>query len=112
MTTLFDRVYADTKQAVIDINANETDCYTRFFNGSFELFMIANAGGYSILFDRTNDRMIVAWALRLNGSNTDDTIKGSWGNGYYFMNEGGNDLATRYDLIKVVDLFINKALKG
>lgn len=107
---LFERVLRDTKQAVIDINAGETYNYIRFFNHKDEMILIATSGGYSIIKDNTNDRMIVAWCLRLNGSNIDDTIKGDWGQGYYFDNDGGNDLVSRYELNDVVDLFIKKAL--
>lgn len=114
---LFDRLLKDTKQALIDIQAGETRFYTRFRNNQHDLFVIASSGGYSIIYDNCCDKMIVAWSVRLvYKTDTFDEILdktcliGDWGQGYYFDNNGGNDLVERYDLVSVVELFIKKAL--
>lgn len=100
---MFNRILDDVKSDLKDI---ETGCIDRFFNfenSGMECFVLATAGGYSIVYDRTNDRMIVAYALHSRGNN-----KGDWGQGYYFMNDGGNDLNNRYNLVDVVELWLNK----
>lgn len=88
--------------------------YVRFNNNSMACYILATSGGYSVIYDDTNDRLIVAWLVRLFGHEFgDDGItlfnKGDWGQGYYFMNNGGNDLISRYELDKVAELFIEKA---
>lgn len=113
ITKLFDRLLKDTKQGIINIDSNETQSYTRFINNGMECFIIATSGGYHVIYDNSNDRLIVAWLVRLYGHEfMGDTlnIKGDWCQGYYFENKGGNDIVDRYDLINVIELFVKKAL--
>ena len=106
---LLNTIIGQVKQDVININAGEIDSYLRFKNNGMDCFSLCNSGGYSIIYDNTNDRLIVAWAVKLNIDFTLNEINGSWGNGHYFNNNGGNDIIERYDIGNVSDLFIRKA---
>ena len=108
---LNDTVTRQVKQDIINIQAGETDSYMQFMNNGMQCFSLCNSGGYSIIYDNTADRLIVAWAVRISVDNITGTLKGSWGNGYYYNNEGGNDLLTRYDIPSVVSLWLDKALE-
>ena len=106
---LLNTIIGQVKQDVININAGEIDSYLRFKNNGMDCFSLCNSGGYSIVYDNSNDRLIVAWAVKLNIDFTLNEINGSWGNGYYFNNNGGNNVIERYDMGNVSDLFIRKA---
>ena len=87
--------------------------YTRFINNGMECFIVATSGGYHVIYDNSHDRLIVAWLVRLYGHELmGDTLNviGDWGQGYYFDNNGGDDLMTRYDIEEVARMFIKKAL--
>ena len=99
----------DVKQAIIDIQSGEDDRYMKFLNNGLVCYSIACSGIYSIISDYTNDMFLVAWLLKVQGANTHDCIDGSWGQGYYFENNGGNYIFERYDVGAVVDLFLRKA---
>lgn len=109
-STIKETIVDDVKQAIIDIQAGEEDCFMKFLNNGMVGYSIACSGGYSIIYDCTNDRLVVAWLLKVRGSNIHDCIDGSWGQGYYFDNNGGSYLNERYDIDRVVDLFVRKAL--
>lgn len=106
VTTAIDRL--------ADIQGAYTKDYTRFINNGMECFILMTSGGYHLIYDNSADRLIVAWLVRLYGhefaSDGSLNIKGDWGQGYYFMNNGGDDLMSRYDIDKAVELFIKKAL--
>lgn len=106
---LLNTIIGQVKQDIININAGEVDSYLRFQNNGMDCFSLCNSGGYSIIYDNTNDRLIVAWAVKLNIDFVLNEVKGSWGNGYYYNNEGGNDIIDRYCIAEVSDLFISKA---
>lgn len=106
---LLNTIIGQVKQDIINIQANEIDSYLRFKNNGMDCFSLCNSGGYSIIYDNTNDRLIVAWAVKLNIDFVLNEVKGSWGNGYYFNNNGGNNVIDRYDIGNVSDLFIRKA---
>lgn len=105
---LLNAIIGNLKQDVIDVNAGDT-VTAKFENNGMTCHILAAGGGYFVIFDSTNDRMVVAWSLRLDKDATTDKVKGSWGNGYYFDNNGGNDIIDRYELPQVADLFIKKA---
>ena len=95
-----------------DSNAFKND-YTRFINNGMECFIVATSGGYHVIYDNSHDRLVVAWLVRLYGHEfMGDTLNviGDWGQGYYFNNNGGNDLMSRYEIEKVARMFIKKAL--
>ena len=108
---LLNTIIRQVKQDIINIQANETDNYLRFKNNDMDCFSLCNGGGYSIIYDNTNDRLIVAWAVKLSIDFVLNEVNGSWGNGHYFNNNSGNDIIDRYDIGKVSDLFISKAFE-
>ena len=108
---LLNTITRQVKQDIINIQANETYNYLRFKNNGRDCFSLCNSGGYSIIYDNTNDRLIVAWAVKLSIDFVLNEVNGSWGNGYYFDNNGGNDIIDRYDIGNVSDLFIRKAFE-
>jgi hypothetical protein len=108
---LLNTVIRQVKQDIINIQAGEVDSYLRFENNGMDCFSLCNSGGYSIIYDNTNDRLIVAWALRLSINFAFQVNKGSWGNGYYFNNNGGNDIIDRYEIDNVVSLWLDKAFE-
>lgn len=108
---LLNTIIGQVKQDIINIQANEVYSYLRFKNNRMDCFSLCNSGGYSIIYDNTNDRLIVAWAVRLNIDFTLNEVNGSWGSGYYFNNNGGNDIIDRYDIGNVSDFFIGKAFR-
>ena len=108
---LLNTITRQVKQDIININANETDSYLRFKNSGMDCFSLCNSGGYSVIYDNTNDRLIVAWAVKLSIDFVLNEVNGAWGNGHYFDNNGGNNIIDRYDIGKVADLFIRKAFE-
>lgn len=110
------RIEKNIKMAIDRINdyCNDfTKDYTRFINNGMECFILMTSGGYHVIYDNSNDRLIIAWLVRLYGHEfMGDTLNvvGDWGQGYYFNNNGGNDLMSRYDIGRAVELFIKKAL--
>ena len=106
---LLNTIIGQVKQDVININAGEIYSYLRLKNNGMDCFSLCNIGGYSIIYDNTNDRLIVAWAVKLNNNFKLKSVNGSWDSSYYFDNNGGNDIIERYDIGNVSDLFIRKA---
>lgn len=109
------RIEKNIKMAIDRLNDGKAfkNDYTRFINNGMECFVIATSGGYHVIYDNSNDRLIVAWLVRLYGHEfMGDTLNviGDWGQGYYFNNNGGNDLMSRYEIEEVARLFIKKAL--
>ena len=109
---LLNTIIGQVKQDIININAGEIDSYLRFKNNGMDCFSLCNSGGYSIIYDNTNDRLIVAWAVKLNIDFTLNEVNGSWGSGYYYSNSGSNDIIDRYYIGIVSDFFISKAFRG
>lgn len=105
---LNEAITKQVKQGIVDAQAGDT-VTVKFENDGMTCHLLASCGGYFIIYDSSADRLVVAWALRLS-KNSDEIVKGSWGNGYYFLNNGGNDLIERYEIHEVVELFIQKAL--
>ena len=106
---LLNTIIGQVKQDIINIQAGEVDSYLRFQNNRMDCFSLCNSGGYSIIYDNTTDRLIVAWAVKLSIDFVLNEVKGSWGNGYYFDNNGGNDVIDRYNIGNVASLWIEKA---
>lgn len=96
------------KQGIIDAQSGDTTTI-EFENNGMTCHLLNKINNYNIVYDSTNDRLIIAWALELHGDFSTG-LKGSWGNGNYFMNEGGNDLIERYQIAEVADTFNKKAL--
>ena len=109
MTALNPAIERQVKQGIIDAQAGDT-VTVKFENNSMTCHLLASCGGYFIIYDSTADRLIVAWSLRLANDSINNKVIGDWGNGYYFDNNGGNDIVTRYDIKEVVKLFIEKSL--
>lgn len=107
---LLNTIIGQVKQDIININAGEVDSYLRFKNNGMDCFSLCNSGGYSIIYDNTYDRLIVAFAVKLSIDFTLNEVNGSWGNGHYFDNNGGNDVIDRYNIGNVASLWIKKAL--
>ena len=56
---LLNTIIGQVKQDIININAGEVDSYLRFQNNGMDCFSLCNSGGYSIIYDNTNDSWIV-----------------------------------------------------
>ena len=108
-TQLQHRLIDEVCTAIATINNGE-EFGLSFDNDGFKLVSIMNCGGYSILFDRTNDRLIVVWAVKIK-TNILGQLEGSWGNGYYFdIDSAEQTTRLRYQVEQVVELFTKKAL--
>lgn len=101
--TLLNGMIAELKQAMIDEAAGELVNQFEFTNHGDRFKVIAQVGAWSVIYDCSRDRLIVAWALKPFNDGT-----GAWGNGFYFDNEGGNDLIERYKIDDVASFFIDK----
>ena len=106
---LLNSVIGKIKQGIIDVEAKDAT-YISFKNNDINCHILASCGGYSVIFDSINDRLIVVWCLKIWKSCIDGSITGGWGNGHYFDNNGGNDIIERYNIDDVANLFIEKGL--
>lgn len=88
------------------VNATSNDEYNagiQFQNHDMKCFSMISMGDYGIVYDSTHDRLIVVWGLHIR-----DNRQGDWGQGYYFDNNGGNDLNSRYQIKEVIRLLLDK----
>lgn len=92
------------KQMVINaINDDEYNAGIMFQNHDMKCFSMISLGDYGIVFDSTNDRLIVVWSLHIR-----DDRQGDWGQGYYFDNNGSSDLCNRYQIKEAIKLLLDK----
>ena len=78
-----ENLIAGIKQAVVDIDAGETDAYIKFNKDGSAVYLINMIGSYTLLYMPINDMIILAWGLRTQASPA-CLINCSWGNGTYF----------------------------
>ena len=105
---LFNSMIKTIKQGIVDAQSGDT-MTIEFENNGMTCHLLNKINDYSIIYDSTNDRLVIAWALELHGDFSTG-LKGSWGNGQYFMNIGGNDLIERYQIAEVASAFNKMAL--
>ena len=87
---------AGIKQAVVDIDAGETDAYIKFNKDGDAVYLINMIGSYALLYMPINDMIILAWGLRTQTSPA-CLINCSWGNGTYFNARFPSYIDDRYD---------------
>ena len=86
-----ENLIAGIKQAVVDIDAGETDAYIKFNKDGDAVYLINMIGSYPI-----NDMIILVWGLRTQASPA-CLINCSWGNGTYFNARFPSYIDDRYD---------------
>lgn len=91
-----ENLIAGIKQAVVDIDAGETDAYIKFNKDGDAVYLINMIGSYALLYMPINDMIILAWGLRTQASPA-CLINCSWGNGIYFNNTEYSSISNRYD---------------
>ena len=87
---------AGIKQAVVDIDAGETDAYIKFNKDGDAVYLINMIGSHALLYMPINDMIILAWGLRTQASPA-CLINCSWGNGTYFNARFPSYIDDRYD---------------
>lgn len=93
------------------INSDNTYYGFCFYNRADRMYCLHSINGYSIIYDFSNDRMVVAYNLKIHTELGTMIVLGEWTQGYYFDNEADNDLSIRYELENVVNLFLEKITK-
>lgn len=91
-----ENLIAGIKQAVVDIDAGETDAYIKFNKDGDAVYLINMIGSYALLYMPINDMIILAWGLRTQASPA-CLINCSWGNGTYFNARFPSYIDDRYD---------------
>lgn len=91
-----ENLIAGIKQAVVDIDAGETDAYIKFNKDGDAVYLINMIGSYALLYMPINDMIILAWGLRTQTSPA-CLINCSWGNGTYFNARFPSYIDDRYD---------------
>ena len=91
-----ENLIAGIKQAVVDIDAGETDAYIKFNKDGDAVYLINMIGSYTLLYMPINDMIILAWGLRTRTSPA-CLINCSWGNGTYFNARFPSYIDDRYD---------------
>lgn len=91
-----ENLIAGIKQAVVDIDAGETDAYIKFNKDGSAVYLINMIGSYALLYMPINDMIILAWGLRTQTSPA-CLINCSWGNGTYFNARFPSYIDDRYD---------------
>lgn len=91
-----ENLIAGIKQAVVDIDAGETDAYIKFNKDGDAVYLINMIGSHALLYMPINDMIILAWGLRTQTSPA-CLINCSWGNGTYFNARFPSYIDDRYD---------------
>ena len=91
-----ENLIAGIKQAVVDIDAGETDAYIKFNKDGDAVYLINMIGSYALLYMPINDMIILVWGLRTQASPA-CLINCSWGNGTYFNARFPSYIDDRYD---------------
>lgn len=91
-----ENLIAGIKQAVVDIDAGETDAYIKFNKDGDAVYLINMIGSHALLYMPINDMIILAWGLRTQASPA-CLINCSWGNGTYFNARFPSYIDDRYD---------------
>lgn len=91
-----ENLIAGIKQAVVDIDAGETDAYIKFNKDGDAVYLINMIGSHALLYMPINDMIILVWGLRTQASPA-CLINCSWGNGTYFNARFPSYIDDRYD---------------
>lgn len=91
-----ENLIAGIKQAVVDIDAGETDAYIKFNKDGSAVYLINMIGSHALLYMPINDMIILVWGLRTQTSPA-CLINCSWGNGTYFNARFPSYIDDRYD---------------
>lgn len=102
-----ENLIAGIKQAVVDIDAGETDAYIKFNKDGDAVYLINMIGSHALLYMPINDMIILAWGLRTQASPA-CLINCSWGNGIYFNNTEYSSISNRYDWEKIARYVIDR----
>lgn len=102
-----ENLIAGIKQAVVDIDAGETDAYIKFNKDGDAVYLINMIGSHALLYMPINDMIILAWGLRTQTSPA-CLINCSWGNGIYFNNTEYSSISNRYDWEKIARYVIDR----
>lgn len=102
-----ENLIAGIKQAVVDIDAGETDAYIKFNKDGNAVYLINMIGSHALLYMPINDMIILAWGLRTQASPA-CLINCSWGNGTYFNKTEYSSISNRYDWEKIARYVIDR----
>ena len=102
-----ENLIAGIKQAVVDIDAGETDAYIKFNKDGDAVYLINMIGSYALLYMPINDMIILAWGLRTQASPA-CLINCSWGNGTYFNARFPSYIDDRYDWDNISKYLIDR----
>lgn len=102
-----ENLIAGIKQAVVDIDAGETDAYIKFNKDGDAVYLINMIGSHALLYMPINDMIILVWGLRTQASPA-CLINCSWGNGIYFNNTEYSSISNRYDWEKIARYVIDR----
>lgn len=103
-----ENLIAGIKQAVVDIDAGETDAYMVFRNNGAKFYLINMIGSHSLLYSPSNGFLVLAWGLRTQKDICDDLLQCSWGNGIYFNAEYPSYIDDKYDWDTISKYVIDK----
>lgn len=102
-----ENLIAGIKQAVVDIDAGETDAYIKFNKDGDAVYLINMIGSHALLYMPINDMIILVWGLRTQASPA-CLINCSWGNGTYFNARFPSYIDDRYDWEKIARYVIDR----
>lgn len=102
-----ENLIAGIKQAVVDIDAGETDAYIKFNKDGDAVYLINMIGSHALLYMPINDMIILVWGLRTQASPA-CLINCSWGNGTYFNARFPSYIDDRYDWEQIARYVIDR----
>lgn len=100
-----ENLIAGIKQAVVDIDAGETDAYMALYNQGIKHYLINLIGSHALLYRPQYDTIVLVWGLRTEINLLNDRIECSWGNGVYFDLNGNS---SRFDFDEIAKYVIDR----